>query len=91
MHAVALLDPEVRSERLFAFAAHFTWTEIISLLQQLRPDSDRIANPPENELPDLSVVVPSKRAKDLLRSFFGKSGWAGLEQSLKEALDSLGI
>lgn len=89
MHALALLDPEVESERLFAFAARFTWTEIIGLLRKLRPDNDGIPVPPENESSDLSDVVPAERAKHLLQSFFGQPGWVGLEQSLKEGLDSL--
>jgi hypothetical protein len=88
IHAIALLDPEVKSERLFAFASTFQWTEIIQILRKYRPDSDKIAAPPENEGKDLSVVPPAKRAEDLLKSWFEQPGWVSLEQSLKDGLDT---
>ncbi|GAM33894.1 hypothetical protein TCE0_013r01121 [Talaromyces pinophilus] len=89
IHAIALLDPNVQSERLFAFAAPFTWTGVIDILRKLRPSNKSLVNPPADELPDLSDIVPSKRAESLLRSFFGQSGWIGLEQSLKDGIDSV--
>ncbi|OKL60081.1 hypothetical protein UA08_04943 [Talaromyces atroroseus] len=91
IHAVALLEPNVKSERLFAFAAPFTWTGVIEIFQKLRPSIKTLVNPPENELPDLSDIVPSKRAESLLRSFFGQSGWIGLEQSLRDGIDSVNL
>lgn len=89
IHAIALLDPNVKSERLFAFAAPFTWTGVIDILRKLRPSNKSIPNPPEDELPDLSDIVPAKRAESLLRTFFGQSGWIQLQQSLKEGIDSV--
>ncbi len=52
IHAIALLDPNVQSERLFAFAAPFTWTGVIDILRKLRPSNKSLVNPPEDELPD---------------------------------------
>lgn len=88
IHAIALLDPEVKSERLFAFAHPFRWTDIINLLRKYRPDSDKIPNPPENEGHDLSVVPPAKRAEELLKEWFGQPGWISLEQSVKDGLET---
>lgn len=90
IHVIALLDPDVKSERLFAFAAPFNWTDIISVLRKLRPRNTKIPDPPENEPRDLSDIVPSKRAEKLLESFFGQSGWIGFEESLEAGIDSLG-
>lgn len=89
MHIVGLLHPEVKSERLFAFASAFTWTEFVGILRKLRPGNIEIANPPANELRDLSDIVPARRAEGLVNSFFGQS-WIGLEESIRAGIDSLG-
>ncbi|CRG91398.1 Aldehyde reductase 2 [Talaromyces islandicus] len=91
IHAVALLDPKVQSERIFGMAYPFTWKEIISVLRELRPSNGKLVNPPEDEPKDLSNVLPSKRAKDLLRSFFGQSDWTELRESLESGITSLGL
>ncbi|KAH8698927.1 cinnamoyl-CoA reductase [Talaromyces proteolyticus] len=90
VHVIGLLHPEVKSERLFAFASPFTWNEVVGILRKLRPENTGITNPPENELPDSSDIVPSKRAESLLKSFFGRPGWVGLEESIQDGIDSLG-
>lgn len=89
MHVVGLLHPEVKSERLFSFASTFTWNEFVSILRKLRPGNAVIPNPPDNELRDLSDIVPARRAEDLIKSFFGQF-WIGLEESIRAGIDSLG-
>ena len=88
LHAIALLDPEVQSDRLFACAHPIQWTDIIRLLRKYRPDNEKIPDPPENEGYDLKVVPPSKRAEGLLKEWFGQPGWVSLEQSIKDVLDT---
>ncbi|KAK6814458.1 hypothetical protein RU639_009560 [Aspergillus parasiticus] len=90
VHVVGLLHPEAKSERLFAFASTFTWKEFVGILRKLRPGHTEIPSPPENELRDLSEIVPARRAKDLLQAVFGGSGWVGLEESIQAGVDSLG-
>ncbi|RAQ41226.1 cinnamoyl-CoA reductase [Aspergillus flavus] len=90
VHVVGLLHPEVKSERLFAFASTFTWKEFVGILRKLRPGHTGIPSPPENELRDLSEIVPARRAKNLLQALFGGSGWVGLEESIRAGIDSLG-
>ncbi|OGM51215.1 cinnamoyl-CoA reductase [Aspergillus bombycis] len=90
VHVVGLLHPDVRSERLFAFASSFTWKEFVGILQKFRPGNTKIPTPPEKELRDLSDIVPARRAENLIKSFFGRSGWIGLEQSIQAGIDSLG-
>ncbi|KAE8327952.1 hypothetical protein BDV39DRAFT_192356 [Aspergillus sergii] len=90
VHVVGLLHPEVKSERLFAFASAFTWKEFVLILRKLRPGHTGIPSPPDNELRDLSEIVPARRAKDLLKAVFGGSGWVGLEESIRAGVDSLG-
>jgi hypothetical protein len=91
IHAIALLDPDIKSERLFAFASPFTWTDIIHILRKYRPENDKLPSPPENEGEDLSVILPAKRAEDLLKLWFDRPGWVPFEQSVKDALDTSGL
>lgn len=87
LHVVALLDPGVTSERIFAFADKFNWTEVIQIFRKLRPDNKLLPSPPVNEGRDLSDVVLAPRAEQLLKNFFGRPGWIGLEQSLADGIE----
>ncbi|KIW73874.1 hypothetical protein PV04_01957 [Phialophora macrospora] len=89
VHVAALLDPTVQNERLFAFAQAFNWTDIIGILTKLRPGNQQIPKPPPNEGRDLSDVKGRKRAEDLIKSFFGVSGWTGLEESIAAGIADL--
>ncbi|KAL1885951.1 hypothetical protein Plec18167_001452 [Paecilomyces lecythidis] len=88
LHVIALLDPAVKSERLFAFAAPMNWTDVIGILRKLRPYR-QFPNPPENEGRDLTDIKPSKRAEQLIRDFFGRPGWTSLEESLAKGIEDL--
>lgn len=44
---------------------------------------------PENEGHDLSEVIPSKRANEILRDFFGRPGWISLEESIAEGISDM--
>ena len=90
LHVAALLDPAVQSERLFAFAGPFNWTDIINILKKFRPENKKIPMAPEGEGRDLSDVhKASKRAEQLIRSFFGVKGWISLEDSLAAGIVDL--
>ncbi len=88
LHAAALLDESVKNERIFAFAAEYNWTDVITVLRKLRPGREFL-DPPENEGRDFTVVAPKARAAKLLKSFFGQDGWIGFEQSLAEGIEDL--
>ncbi|KAL6245680.1 hypothetical protein RBB50_007679 [Rhinocladiella similis] len=82
LHVAALLDPKVRSQRIFAFAEPFNFTDITALLRKLRPNNTKIPSPPENEGRDLTVLKPRDKAEQLLKDFFKVPGWITLEDSL---------
>jgi hypothetical protein len=90
LHVIGLLSPQVHNERLFAWSEPFNWSDIIALLQKLRPENSKLPTPPEKEGRDLSDVgVPRARAKELLQSFFGVEGFKSIEQSIKEGLGNV--
>lgn len=86
LHIIALLSPSVNFERIFAFAGTHNWTDIIRILRKLRPDNLLIPPEPENEARDLSDAVPSRRAQQLLKNYFNRSGWVSLEESIAEGI-----
>ncbi|RAH50395.1 aldehyde reductase II [Aspergillus brunneoviolaceus CBS 621.78] len=89
LHVVALLSPAVRGERIFAFASEFNWTDVVSILRRLRPDNALIPDPPANEGRDASEILPTRRAEDLLREFYGQPGWMSLEETIAAGIEDV--
>lgn len=78
--AAALLDPAVKDERILAHAGKYRWTDILGMLKKWFPHNTDISDPPENELGDLSAIIPKTRAEYLL-AFLGRNSWTTLEES----------
>ncbi len=89
LHVAALLSPSLRFDRIFAFAAPQNWTEIVKILRKLRPNNTLIPQEPENEGRDMSEVIPSKRAESILKTFFNRPGWVGLEESINDGISGM--
>jgi hypothetical protein len=85
LHVVALLDPAVTSERIFACGVPYKWADVVAIFRKARPKR-QIPDPLENDGLDLNEVKPGKRAEGLLHSFFGQSSWTKLEDSLLEGI-----
>ncbi|CAP99574.1 hypothetical protein E8E15_006409 [Penicillium rubens] len=83
LHAIALISPSVRSERLFAAATPFIWGDVIEILKRIQPNNARIPAAPVKEEPTIGDIVPAARAEKLLRETFGQRGWTPLEVSLE--------
>ncbi|GKZ26816.1 hypothetical protein AbraCBS73388_003203 [Aspergillus brasiliensis] len=85
LHAVALLNPNVVSQRLFGYASPLNLTQMVTILRKLRPDNDQIPDAPEIDWHDESIYVPAKHAENLLRDFSGE-GWTSAEDSIAEGI-----
>ncbi|GAP86657.1 putative aldehyde reductase II [Rosellinia necatrix] len=85
LYLAALVTPGVDSERLFGFGNKFSFAKIAQILQKLEP---------EKNIPTLNddrwdqTEVPNARAESLVRSFNGH-GWATLEDSIADCLNSI--
>ena len=91
LHLAALLEEDVVSERLMAFAGPFNFNDTADLMEKIDADKaggdgsrhfERIKDAPK----DLKTV-DTERAEELLRRY-GKPGFTGLETSLREAIES---
>ncbi|OAA56271.1 NAD dependent epimerase/dehydratase [Niveomyces insectorum RCEF 264] len=86
LHVAALIFPDVKSERIFAFTEPFTWDQVLEILRKQNPGRkfpDNFANTPCR-----IVVKPRARAEELLRTL-GRPGWTSLEDSLLLNSDDL--
>ena len=86
IHVAALLDPEVANERILAFAYPYNWNDILAVLRKLYPHKKFPADI-ENEPRDLSKLDNSRGAA-LLKAF-GRPGFTGLEDSIRENTEGL--
>ncbi|OQO01855.1 hypothetical protein B0A48_12328 [Cryoendolithus antarcticus] len=80
LHVAALLDSEAAGKRLFAFAAPFTWNDVLAILRKLEPGKKLVGDRDMGE--DLSEV-PNGEAEALLKKHYGH-GWTGLEETIKQ-------
>lgn len=62
------------------------WTQVVTILRELRPDNKKIPDPPPNEGDDLSVIKPREDAENLLKRFYGVTGWTNLRDSLADGI-----
>jgi len=81
LHVAALLHPEVRSERIFAFAEAKNAERVVAVLRKAFPE--RTFDLPGGLGKDLSVVEGKERAEGLLK-WLGRKGWIGLEECYAE-------
>lgn len=81
LHYVALANPNVQNERLFAFAAPFNINDILGALRELYPGRKFAEDLPGLDK-DLSVIEPARRAEQLLEEVKG-SGWTSLKDSVQ--------
>lgn len=84
----AALDPSIQNERIFAFNKTSTWTELIKIIKELRPNAKTIASPPENDERDPSKV-PNQLGAELLKKWYQQDGYKKLKQSVEENLEGL--
>ena len=73
-------------ERIFAFAAPFTWNEVLALLRRTYPERTFAEN--IEGLEKCQMKVPNERAERLLKEAFGK-GWTSLEETVLENVRDL--
>jgi nucleoside-diphosphate-sugar epimerase len=87
LHVAALINPEVKNERIFAFAYPFNKNDLLRALKKVRPDRKFVDEFPDENVRDVSKVA-NERAEELLKAL-GRPGWTSLEDSLKANVEWL--
>lgn len=86
LHIVALVNPDVQNERIFAFAETYTRHQLFTIIKEARPNA-KIEAVPESNDRDLSEVTERSRAVALL-GWFGKDGFTSLKESVIDTIDA---
>jgi len=88
LHVIAaVLDASLTNERIFAFGHAFRWTDLVALVQELRPHATGLATPPANEGYELTKV-PNEPGAELLRKWYGQeTGYKPFRQTVEENLE----
>jgi hypothetical protein len=83
---VALINPDVKNERVFAFAEPYNRRDFVNIIKEARPN---FQPPPEHigDDRDLSEVAEWPRSVELLK-WFGKDGFTGLKESVLDTIDA---
>lgn len=79
LHLAAAILPDVKGERLFAFAFPMNWDMILEILRKQNPGRKFADNFHAEEYP--VIVKPIARAESLLRRI-GRPGWITMEGSI---------
>ncbi|KAI9646380.1 hypothetical protein NHQ30_004371 [Ciborinia camelliae] len=88
LHVSALIDEDVKNERLFAFAETFNNNILLRTFRKIRPDAKIMDDFHDDNINDLSKVA-NQRAAELLTRDFGRNGFTSLEESLTNNIRGL--
>ncbi|KAK8064558.1 beta-glucosidase 1 [Apiospora phragmitis] len=84
LQVAALIYDDVRNERLFAFAHHYNFDDILAVLRKVCPPSHRLAAGFPGQGRNLTTV-PNARARALVVRMTGR-GWTSLEDTVRQAI-----
>ncbi|GES60047.1 NAD(P)-binding protein [Aspergillus terreus] len=84
--SISLLDPAVKSERLFAMAETLDPEGMALILRDIQPNNKFIPDAPKTQLPRVDIL-PRERANDLLREF-GRKGFSTIKEALVLGVES---
>ncbi|KAJ8064202.1 hypothetical protein OCU04_006551 [Sclerotinia nivalis] len=88
LHVSALVDEDVKNERLLASAEPFNNNTLLRIFRKIRPDAKIMDDFHDDNVNDLSKVA-NQRAAELLRRDFRRPGFTSLEESLTNNVQGL--
>ncbi|KAK6606751.1 aldehyde reductase protein [Botrytis cinerea] len=88
LHVSALIDEDVKNERLFAYSEPFNNNTLLRTFRKLRPDAKIMGDFHDDSINDLSKVA-NERAAELLTRDHGRAGFTKLEESLANNIQGL--
>ncbi|KAH8816908.1 hypothetical protein F5884DRAFT_873743 [Xylogone sp. PMI_703] len=87
LHVAAVLDPEVKNQRIHAWGAPFNWNDLLAIMRKLRPAHKFIDDIPN--LGQMLGTVDDSLGLKLLKKWNGQAGWTSLEQGIRENIEGL--
>ncbi|KAK3347289.1 putative NAD dependent epimerase/dehydratase [Lasiosphaeria hispida] len=87
LHVAAVVDPEVKNERLQAWASNTNWNGLLAIMRRQYPDRKFIDDLPG--LGELSVTSDFTQPLGLLKKWAGQDGWKSLEETVADNMDGI--
>jgi len=87
LHVAALLDSEVKSERIQAWAVQFNWNDVLAIMRRLYPSRQFI-----DDLPGMGKILTTTDdtlARELLKKWAQQDDWINLDDGIRETLESI--
>ena len=88
IHVVALTEEGVKGERILGHGERFDWNLFVRAAKVVRPRLVGKGWLEEIEIEEFKSTVDKVRSGEVL-GMAGEEGWKGLENSLRELLDSI--
>ena len=85
LHVAAALDPDVKGERLLAWAEPISVNTVLAILRRQYPERKFIDDLPSRP-PCLATIGNESRLLGLLKKWGGRDGWISVEQGVREAM-----
>lgn len=82
LHVAGLINPSVKSERLFAYSETYSWSQILDIYRRAYPNHPWVDCPVETRRDLTTLPECQARAVELLKEL-GREGFIGLEESVK--------
>ncbi|KAK8054789.1 NAD(P)-binding protein [Apiospora rasikravindrae] len=87
LHIAAVLDPDVKGDRLLAAAEPLNINVLLAILRRQYPDRDFMEDLPSQGLCLATIGDEDQgRLLGLLKKWTGRDGWISLEQGVREAM-----
>ena len=87
LHAAGVLDPDVKGQRLLAWAETFNANDILAILRKREPDHKFVDDFPFSE--KAAVTKDDKLEKSLLKKWAGRDDWFSFEETITDSLESV--
>jgi hypothetical protein len=95
LHLIALVDPVIKDERIYAWDEIFTWNAIIDIISEARPkDAARLQGLKLKDEVSDATTVDNALGGELLKKWYKQDGaagkgWVGLKQTIIENLEGV--
>jgi len=83
----AVLDSDIKSERIQAWGQHCDWNGILTVARRLYPEHIFMEDLPG--MAKLDIQVDCSRALEVLEKWAGQETWRTLEETVKDNLDGV--
>ncbi|KAK1751953.1 NAD(P)-binding protein [Echria macrotheca] len=87
LHVAAVLDPNVKNERIQAWGRHCDWNAILAVTRRLYPEHEFMEDLPG--MARLDIQVDCSSALALLEKWAGQETWRTLEETVKDNVDGV--